>query len=30
LIPSLEKRIARDSWVEQARNLHQEKYNEAI
>ncbi|MCP4089212.1 MAG: hypothetical protein GY746_05425 [Gammaproteobacteria bacterium] len=30
LIPSLKKRITNDAWVEQARNLHQEKYNETI
>jgi len=30
LIPSLKKRVARDSWLDQARQLHQEKYNEVI
>jgi predicted flap endonuclease-1-like 5' DNA nuclease len=30
LIPSMEKRVARDSWIDQARELHQEKYNEVL
>ena len=30
LIPSLKSRIDRDGWVEQARQLHQEKYNESL
>jgi predicted flap endonuclease-1-like 5' DNA nuclease len=30
LIPSLKKRVARDSWLDQARQLHQDKYNEVI
>jgi len=30
LIPNLEGRMHRDAWIDQARNLHLEKYNEAI
>lgn len=30
LIPSLKNRVARDSWLDQARQLHQDKYNEVI
>jgi len=30
LIPNLEGRMKRDAWVDQARTLHHEKYNEAI
>jgi len=30
LIPNLEGRMQRDDWMDQARNLHLEKYNEAI
>lgn len=30
LIPNLEGRMKRDAWMDQARVLHQEKYNEAI
>ena len=30
LIPNLEGRMRRDAWLDQARTLHLEKYNEAI
>jgi predicted flap endonuclease-1-like 5' DNA nuclease/peptidoglycan hydrolase CwlO-like protein len=30
LIPSIEKRITNGGWIDQARELHQAKYNEAI
>jgi len=30
LIPNLEGRMKRDDWMDQARSLHQDKYNEAI
>ena len=30
LIPSLQSRMERDGWLDQARELHAEKYNEAL